>query len=242
MSEERDVIGRDARGDGEQPDLGGGVEPESEEDAERIHVPARRDAGGEASDEEAVHEAAVEQPRLEPCVIVGAALHLAEDAQDVDEHEQVEDADDAEEGPRDARPDGSAVLLERRDPRADGLRREREPRREREDDRRVSEREEEADAEGALAVLEELPGGVVDRRDVVGVEGVAQPERVREHAEPGQRGVAARVPEEQAPAEDMEQQHTASEAGEAQPFGARQRMRPAGHRSEPAESGASLRR
>ena len=61
--------------------------------------------------------------------------------------------------------------------------------RQREDDRRVAEREEEADAERALAVLEELARRVVDRGDVVGVERVAQAERVSERAEPGERRI-----------------------------------------------------
>ena len=60
---------------------------------------------------------------------------------------------------------------------------------EREDDARVAEREEEADAERALALREHLPRRVVDRRDVVGVEGVSEPERVGQCPEPGQRGV-----------------------------------------------------
>ena len=49
---------------------------------------------------------------------------------------------------------------------------------EREDDRGVPEREEEPDAERPLALAHELARGVVDRGDVVGVEGVAQPQRV----------------------------------------------------------------
>ena len=55
---------------------------------------------------------------------------------------------------------------------------EREQEREHEDDRRVPEREEEADAQRPLALGHQLARRVVDRRDVVGVEGVAQPERV----------------------------------------------------------------
>ena len=84
----------------------------------------------------------------------------------------------------------AAVVLERRDVRVDGLGRDREAGGEREDDRRVAEREEEADAERPLAFLEELPRRVVDRGDVVGIERVAQTERVGEHAEPGQRRIA----------------------------------------------------
>ena len=48
------------------------------------------------------------------------------------------------------------------------------------DDRRVAEREHEADGDGALAFLHELAGDVVDCRDVVGVYGVAETEGVGE--------------------------------------------------------------
>ncbi len=45
-------------------------------------------------------------------------------------------------------------------------------------DRRVAERKEEADADRTLALLHELAGDVVDRRDMVGVDRVAQAERI----------------------------------------------------------------
>ena len=48
------------------------------------------------------------------------------------------------------------------------------------DDGGVAEREHEADGDGALALLHELAGDVVDGGDVVGVDGVAQAEAVGE--------------------------------------------------------------
>ena len=60
----------------------------------------------------------------------------------------------------------------------------REQEREREHDRRVPEREPEPDAQRPLAFAHQLAGGVVDRGDVVGVEGVAHPERVGGDADP----------------------------------------------------------
>ena len=69
-----------------------------------------------------------------------------------------------------------AVVLHRAAQPADAERRRAAP--SSEDDRRVPEREEEADAQRALALVHELARRVVDRADVVGVEGVAQPERV----------------------------------------------------------------
>jgi len=55
---------------------------------------------------------------------------------------------------------------------------------EREDDRRVPEREPEADAQRPLTLRHQLARGVVDRRDVVGVERVAQAQRVCRDPEP----------------------------------------------------------
>ena len=46
------------------------------------------------------------------------------------------------------------------------------------DHRRMAERKEEADADRALTLLHELAGDVVDRRDMVGVDRVAQAERI----------------------------------------------------------------
>ena len=90
-------------------------------------------------------------------------------------------------------------------------------------DRGVAEREEEADAHRPLAVLQQLPRRVVDRRDVVGVEGVAEAEGVGERPEARERRVAAREVEEEAPAEQVEEHDAAGEAAEPRPFGARQR-------------------
>ena len=59
------------------------------------------------AEEEPVHEAAVEQALLEPLAVVVAAPDLAGDPDDVEQHDQVEDADDPEERPGDARADRS---------------------------------------------------------------------------------------------------------------------------------------
>src|SRR5579862_6173024 len=159
-------MGGDAGGDRKQPDLARGVEPEPEQHAERIGLPARGDPARELADEEAVHEAAVLQPPLELGLVELAALEAEEDARDVDQDEQVEDADDPEERAGDARTDVTAVVAEARDSRVDRVRRDRETCREREHDRRMAERKEEADANRALLLLEQLARRVVDRRDV----------------------------------------------------------------------------
>ncbi len=75
------------------------------------------------------------------------------------------------------------------------------------DDRRVAHREEEADADRATAAQQHQPGGVVDRCDVVGVEGVPHAQDVGEGASAGERpggGRAVAVVEEECPAEDVQ--------------------------------------
>ena len=102
---------------------------------------------------------------------------------------------------------------------------------EREHDARVPEREEEPDAQRALAVVHQLARRVVDRRDVVGVEGVAQAERVG--GDPDADAEGAAVPEVVVVRrDDGEQQEEADavqggdrrgEDGRAAPFGGRER-------------------
>src|SRR5213592_1994914 len=77
-----------------------------------------------------------------------------------------------------------------------------------EDDRRVAEREEEAGSERPLPVLQQLPCRVVDRRDVVGVEGMPQPEGVRKRGKTGQRRVPRQVVEEEPEAEQVQKHDT----------------------------------
>src|SRR5581483_5135420 len=214
---ERHVAPRRTRREREQADLGGGVVAETEEDAEREHLPARVDAVAEALEHAAAHQPTIEEPRLEPVLVETAPPHVAEDPDDVHEHEQVEDADREQKRARHTGADRPAPVLERRDPLPNARRRESEPGREGEHDARVAEREEEADAVRASPVLQELPRRVVDRRDVVGVERVPQPERVRERPEPDQRGVRARVIDEQAPPGGVEGADRAAEQGQPTP-------------------------
>ena len=103
--------------------------------------------------------------------------------------------------------------------------------REDEDDGRVPEREEQPDAERPAAVRHELARRVVDRRDVVGVERVAQPERVG--GQPDARRERARRPhrqvgghddgEQQAEADDVQPDHDGGHRAHAPPLGARER-------------------
>ena len=109
-----------------------------------------------------------------------------------------------------------------------------EPDREQEDDARVAEREEEPHAQRPLAVAHQLARRVVDRADVVGVEGVAHPERVGRDADPDAEDAASQSQvlrrdeaEQQAEADDVEGNDHEGEPGSAPPLGRRERARDA---------------
>ena len=61
-------MGRDAGRDRQKTDLGGGVEAEAEEDAERVQLPARADAPRQRA-EEAEEQPAIVEPALERVVV-----------------------------------------------------------------------------------------------------------------------------------------------------------------------------
>ena len=181
---------RDAGGEREQADLRRRVEAEPEEHAERVHLPAASIVPAERLEKKRLMKPCLEA-LLESLLVELPLLHAEEHADDVEQHEQVEDPIDERKMPETHAPI-AAVSLQRRD------------RREptdfaataspavRQKTTRVPEREEEADAERALAVLQELPRRVVDRRDVVGVERVPKAEGVRERPEPREAGIVRR--------------------------------------------------
>ena len=89
--------------------------------------------------------------------------------------------------------------------------------------------EEESDTERPLAVVEQLAGGVIDGRDVIGVEGVTHPERVGQHTgpHPEELGladviVAAEGSGHHRPAHDIEPDHDGRHAAHARPLAGRQ--------------------
>lgn len=113
--------------------------------------------------------------------------HAPEDLHDPVEDHEIDDPDEKQEAARHRLTDQARDLVQGRavvgDVTAQAPDAEREQRSQREDDRRVPEREEEPDAERALPVGHQLAGGVVDRADVIGVEGMAQAQRVRGDAD-----------------------------------------------------------
>jgi hypothetical protein len=111
---------------------------------------------------------------------VGSLLHLAPHLHDPHEDDQVQDPNQPQEGPRDGGADHPPDGLERLQVALNRLSGEGDRQRQSEDDGGVAEGEEESHPERALPLLEEEASGVIDRRDVVGVEYVPQPEAVGE--------------------------------------------------------------
>jgi hypothetical protein len=160
--------------------------------------------------------------------------HLNEQPDDAPEDDEVQDRDQVEETSRHAGADQGAVVVQGRVVVAHlGSERsgpESEQDREADHDRRVTEREEEADGHRTLALGHELSRGVVNRGDVVGVEGVAHAERVREdpgadaeHTLGAKAVVVHRRDDDQRPADDVQESDEAEHGVEATPFTGRER-------------------
>src|ERR671918_1467424 len=169
-----------ARRDAKEAHFGRRVEAQAEEEPERIHVPAPLDQSEETA-EDAAEEAALGEDPVEVVLKEAPAPpDRAEGLVDLDEDENVGRGNGDEEERRDAGADDAADFLEGEvavRQRGGG---ERDQDGERDDHRRVAEREEETDRDRPLALLHQLPRDIVDRRDVVGVEGMAEAEAIGE--------------------------------------------------------------
>ena len=200
---DREVAGAGGGSQAEQRDLARRVEPEPEEDPERIHVPALADEP-EHRPQESREQAPVVEEVLEALLVVRpAGRDLPEHPVDVEQDDEVDDPDDEQERPGDGRPDEAADLPGGRDV-ADDPGRDRDEDRQADHDRGVAQREEEPDADGSLAVLHELAGRVVDRRDVVGVDGVAETERVGQEGRREHDRVGGRARDRERPGDQVE--------------------------------------
>ena len=178
--EEREAFGGFGGGEAEQADFGGGVEAEAEEQAERIHVPAAADHAEDGA-EESSEEAATAEEDVEVFVDVGlAATNGFEGAEDGAEDDEVRDGDGEEKEGGDEGADETTdfagaidVVVQGEGAGGDGDGAE-------DDDGGVAEGKHEAHGDGALALLHQLAGDVVDGGDVVGVDGMAEAEAVGE--------------------------------------------------------------
>src|SRR5262249_22962404 len=221
-------------GQHQQRDLGGGVEPEPEQDADRVDLPGGIHPARERA-EDPVHQAALGQLLLEFLVVVGTPAHLPEHLENPGQHDQVERGDEVEEGSRHPGADdpGEAVqagvlVADLGAHRADA---EVQQHGEHEDHRGVTEGEEEADRQRPLALAHQLARGVVDRRDVVGVEGVPHAQGVGQDpgAEPEDlRGGDVIVPAyrggQHRPAQDVQPDDRPRHPPGAGPFGRGERV------------------
>ena len=225
----RQALGRGGGGGGEQEHLGGGVEPDPEHDPDEEHVPGLGDRAHEPA-EEPPHQPAGLQLALEFVLVEQALPHAAEDLDDAGQDHEVERGDQVQErrGQR-----GADDPAERLDTRSSG----RPPRRTPPGPRWPARRRPTMMMEECprakknpvrqrpVAVGHQLAGGVVDRRDVVGVEGVpgAESPRGQRHAqaeaEPGELEMVRGDREgEDAPAADVQGQDHQGHGAEPAPL------------------------
>jgi hypothetical protein len=194
----------------------------------RVHLRRGVDALGIAA-QDAVHDPSRVELAFELGVVVPALSHLPADPDDGEEDDEIEQANEVQEGPGDGRADDAGPVMQRGRVVLDrSVQRpypEVEEDGEDEDDRRVAERDEVPDAQGSLSVLNQLPRRVVDRCDVIGIEGVPHPQRVGE--DPGPEAeelglvdvvVTSERQEEHAPACDIEADHGRRHKADPGPF------------------------
>ena len=158
-------------------DFGRCVEAQAEQEPDRKHVPALGDEAEQRTEETREESAIVEQ---EVEILLDerfATLHRLKGAVDRHQNNDVEDCDGEQEQRRDAGADDSANLLHRIESRRKRRRGEGDADRHEHHDGRMAERKEKSNADWALPLLHKLSGDVVDRRDMIGIDRVAQTER-----------------------------------------------------------------
>jgi hypothetical protein len=133
-----------------------------------------------------------------------AAFHAAQRADDRMQRHEVRDGDREQERRRHERADRAGDVVKRGEALAQPEGRGRDGGRRDDHDGRVPEREHQPDGQRTPAFVHQLARHVVDRGDVVGVDRVAQPERVGEHAGAHQRGLAAEHGDGPAPGGQVE--------------------------------------
>ena len=161
---------------------------------------------GEQPAEDSVDETSRVEHRAERVVVVilAMAFHGAEDPDHVHKHDRVEHRGENQEHSGNRGADVSADLLERSHMRLSPLGRQSQKQRHEEHDGRMAQREEESDAVRVPFQLDKLAHGIVDRRDMIRVERVAQAQRVGEHSQPKQHGSRSGRHEQHADAQNMQ--------------------------------------
>jgi hypothetical protein len=176
---ERETMRRLGRRYAEQRNLGRGIESEPGEEPDWIKMPATR-YESQQWPKQAREESAIVQQKVE----IGfdlrlAAAHRAKRPDHGPQHNQVRDGQHEQEQRRHAGADQAAEPSEVIEMRRQCGCRERYTHCQRDNHRRVAEREEQAGAERTAVYLEQLARDVIDSGDVVRIHRMAQPERVR---------------------------------------------------------------
>ena len=178
-----------------------------------------------AAPKDPVHQSAAGQQVVEFLGAVLPAFGRSPHLDDPDQHEQVEAGDQVEEHRRDDGADDPAGGLEAVPEPRGGRSGHRDAHRQRQHDGGVAQGEEEPHPQWALAFLQQVAGGVIDGGDVVGVEGVAQPEPVGQRPGPGEDQGALAVAEvvvaglgvvvvEHPESHDVQQRHEPEQPGQ----------------------------
>src|SRR6516165_5844314 len=123
-------------------------------------------------------------------MIVRAGPCLPPHAKDVEENQEIENADDPEKGARDRGTGYNAEVFQRWKLIPDDRGSESNADRETQDNCGMPEREEEANPQRPLSLLQHIAHGIVDRRDVICIESMAQPEHVCDESQANERRVA----------------------------------------------------
>ena len=155
----------------------------------------RQQRPAEAADEPALHEEIVDAL----LVVAAAGANVAKRAHDLDQHEQIDERDQIEKERRNGGADRRSHVLQSRKRASDRGGREGDRNGQCDDDRRVPERKEKPDGNRALVLRHQLSRDVVDRRNVIRVDRVPQPEGEGEQRRADQGGAPVKDDEREDP-------------------------------------------
>ena len=173
-----------AGGEPDGTDLRRGVEPEPEQQPHGVHLPGVRDQAVVPTPEDPVEEPSTRQQVRELRLVVHPLPRGAPRPHEPDEHRPVERREQVQERRGHQDPDHPAEVREAGLEADGGLRREGDDQGQREHHGGVAEGEGETDTQRVPALLHEVAGRVVDRRDVVRVERVPHPEQIGREPRP----------------------------------------------------------
>src|SRR5579875_446877 len=209
-----EALGCSGGGNAQEADLGRRVEAEAEEKAERIHVPAPADQPEERA-EETPEEAATGEQKVEVVLDQAPApSHPSEAAIDTGEDDEIGERDGKEEEHGNRGADEAAKILEGGEASLHGARSEGDGGGGERHHGRMAEREIESGGDWSLSLLHKLAGDVVDGGDVIGIDGVAQPEAIGEERCAEEDGMGAKGEKRPGPGAQVGEDEDGIEAGD----------------------------